>query len=690
MKYFPLSLGPMQESGSALLRALQNESMIPLDLLVREAVQNSLDAARKPATDTVSIDVRIRPHETDTVANLFESGIDREVLTRRFPKGGCMLEIRDSETEGLTGPIRLKDVTSNKPRGNFLKLVYEVGRTHNDENAGGSWGLGKTCYFRVGIGLVLYYSRIQVDDLFEERLIACLVENESDETRLQRDSATGIAWWGIDEGAPLTEPTEVARVLQAINVQPYAGKETGTTIIIPFLRPDLTPQQDGAYSDEPDGQTNSEPPPWWFTTYANYVRISMERWFCARIDNPLFRGGPALMVSIDGHRLETRKMLPVFQVLQALYNRIEPSTDKPEEDYLDRCGVDENNIFNAPIDVHRVFKAGTNAGRIAAVRLTEEQLKMVVPENMPDPYRCIFDMQEHAQRDRPLVAFMRGPGMVIRWDNSADPQGWGGNTQLEAGKTFLIGLFVPDKDRELREDIQNKLRTHDQTLESYLRSCERADHHQWLDQANLTIISRIRSKAGSTIERFNSPTAANPSHVSLREARNIADKLLPSGFGQDGRTAPTTAGRTDERGPTRHQGDTPSSPDLEIRNVQYGEGDIKICWRLYWGKGRSSRNIQLGIDSESGLISYEKWSAEGLGAFPLSIETASINDETVSGNVDILTTSGTAVTINPWLKKMDGATLDGELTINISKEMTGSLRPVLHASSIQVTAKEQK
>ncbi|WP_439668433.1 ATP-binding protein [Cupriavidus necator] len=658
--------------------------MIPLDLLVREAVQNSLDAALKRANSEVSVDVTIRPHGTEVVASLFESGIDKEVLFRLFPEGGRMLEIRDKGTEGLTGPIRLEDVGPGQARGNLLKLVYEVGRTRSDETSGGSWGLGKTCYFRVGVGLVIYYSRILSNDGFEERLVACLVENESDDCRLQRNSATGIAWWGGEKGTPITESARIAALLRSIGVQPYAGEDTGTAIIIPFLKPNLIPLQEEVSSDEPDDNARREPLPWWFRDYESYACVALQRWFCVRIDNPQFRGGPALAVSVNGQRLQTERMQPVFQVLQALYNRLDPETPRGREDFLDKCSVGSTALLNKSIDLNRVFRAGTSAGRITAVRLTPEQLKMVEPENMPDPYRCIFSPQEQAQRDRPLVAFMRGPGMVIRWDNSNDPKGWGGSVLLPAGEGYLIGLFVPEKDRELKEDVRTKLRNPDQTLEAYLRSCERADHHQWVDHVGLTIISRIRGKAGNAIETFNAPVAAKPRGISLRAARNLADRLLPAGFGQDGRVAPVPPARPD-RGdsPRRHNGRVHSFPDLDVTKVRYGENEMHICWRLQWGKGQASRQIALGVDSESGVISYDKWIEEGLGPFPLTIENAAITDELSSHVTDILNIDRTLLVVRPWRSDMDGATINGELTIRMPGRLAGNLRPVLHAAAVQ-------
>ena len=51
--------GRMTESGSSLLRLIQNQSMPLLDLLVREAVQNSLDATNQE-DPCVKVDISVK------------------------------------------------------------------------------------------------------------------------------------------------------------------------------------------------------------------------------------------------------------------------------------------------------------------------------------------------------------------------------------------------------------------------------------------------------------------------------------------------------------------------------------------------------------------------------------------------------------------------------------------------------
>lgn len=168
--------GRMSESGSSLLRLIQNQDMPLLDLFVRESVQNSLDAAASDV-EYVNVDMVTGTFKPAALNRHLEKIEDR--LNRRYSSvSQNFIAVRDSNTIGLTGPVRYKDVRNNS-FGNLLKLVYEICKPQSTEGAGGSWGLGKTIYFRLGIGLVLYYSRIRQNGKYQSRLVACLVEDET-------------------------------------------------------------------------------------------------------------------------------------------------------------------------------------------------------------------------------------------------------------------------------------------------------------------------------------------------------------------------------------------------------------------------------------------------------------------------------------------------------------------------------
>ncbi|WP_308343399.1 hypothetical protein, partial [Serratia marcescens] len=384
MKYYSLPLQPMQESGAFLLRALQNEETPLLDLLVRESVQNSLDAGQNSfQLQPVSVDFHIREHLLDAIASTFSEGLNLQMLKKRYPRLPKLLEIRDSGTEGLTGPMTFDSVKTNGQHGNFLKLVFEIGRTRTDDGAGGSWGLGKTCYFRMGAGLVIYYSRIKTAEGYEERLVASLVEDESREDRLQLKTQTGIAWWGAEEGLQaITAPDHINDILKALGAQPFTGEETGTAIIIPLLKENLLP-----VLDQESGWV-----PWWERSYADYVNVAIQRWFNARLDNPFFASGRYLRASVNGKKIASADMLPIFRVAQCLYNRVVGETLEAN-DYLTARGIKTNNMLIRAISLRGEFVGSSQAGKLIAVALTSKQLQMDAPDNSPSPEVCIFSRE---------------------------------------------------------------------------------------------------------------------------------------------------------------------------------------------------------------------------------------------------------------------------------------------------------
>ena len=119
-----LELGHSIAYGSVTLKSLQNENIPEIDLLVREAIQNSSDASLGEADDSFTVKFNTGtfvPSRFNT--NL--SGIE-DILDEKFPEETAeFLEIRDTKTAGLTGPIHMRDVLP-KDHGNFFKLIFPM------------------------------------------------------------------------------------------------------------------------------------------------------------------------------------------------------------------------------------------------------------------------------------------------------------------------------------------------------------------------------------------------------------------------------------------------------------------------------------------------------------------------------------------------------------------------------------
>lgn len=194
----PMKIGVSYGSGA--LKALQNDNIPELDLLVREAIQNSSDAAINQPGDSCNINFT-QGSFSPKAFNALLPDIG-PILDRRFPNETAdFLEIRDYKTSGLTGPILQKDLDPDD-HGNYFKLVFDTGKEQTNSSAGeagGSWGYGKSVYYRVGIGLVVFYSQIKENNETKSRLIISLIENETDENAILKEvieNAVGRAWWG--------------------------------------------------------------------------------------------------------------------------------------------------------------------------------------------------------------------------------------------------------------------------------------------------------------------------------------------------------------------------------------------------------------------------------------------------------------------------------------------------------------
>ncbi|WP_158703157.1 hypothetical protein [Pseudomonas chlororaphis] len=680
MKYYGLSLRPMQESGAFLLRAMQNEDMPRLDLLVRESVQNSLDAAfDKLPSGRVCIDFFFRQHTTTAVTDWFHQGIDVSRLHDRFPEGGRLLEIRDSLTEGLGGPLSFSQVDGASPHGNLLKLVFEIGRTRDDESAGGSWGLGKTCYFRMGLGFVLYYSRICIEGDYQERLVASIVEDEASQEKIQSDTQTGIAWWGADhspEPIPVTDPLHIAPVLAALGVKRFQGEETGTAIVIPFLKEDLIAEEECSE----DGQAPRQP--WWCESYDTYTKVALQRWFAARLDNPLFPSGPWLDARVNGQPMVRAEMLVAFQVMQSLYNRAAVG-EVLEDDYLKSQSVAETDLLCKPVTVRNEFEGNSHAGMLSAVMLSSDQLGMGAPDNHLDPGTCVFGRPVPPPY-RPIVTYVRKPGMNICWDDSTESRGWSGGLPSAAAGAHLIAVFVPKHDQVL---VKRKFLPVSEgrtlTLEAYLRNCERSDHTEWVDKSGVRIIEKIRTNTGRALKDFGSkPVTGSDVKPAVRLARNLADLVLPKrGFGLDGRSG-RSAQKDSSRTKELREYPRTSNPTIYIEHIEHVGGSIMVYWSLAWGTISPSidRVIDLRIDSEAGPITRDQWGEDDLGKFPFQIgECRTESTDAVMQLVTDFNVRIQATAVSPPV------VVAGQVRIDITTLSGGTLRPTLHVGLAEAT-----
>lgn len=514
--------GRMTESGSSLLRLIQNNNIPLLDLLVRESVQNSLDAAKGNAK-SVNVDFVTGKFDASALNVHFDRITQK--LDKKYPSGYGeydFIQIRDSGTNGLTGPVSYDEVENNQ-FGNLLKLIYEICKTQQNEGAGGSWGLGKTVYFRIGTGLVIYYSRIYQDGRYIERMAACMVEDETKPDAIIPSNGKlkrGIAWWGkaLDKNhtVPLEDDPEIKEILRIFDITPYSKDETGTTIIIPYIKPDKLLSDVYALNEEDTDR------PYWTRQIGDYINVSIQRWYAPRIKNSNYSFGPELAPSVNGVNINSDNMLPLFQAIKEMYN----ITD---ENKNSNCFTKEDcTILVESINLRNVFGGGTVAGRLVCVKLDKVYLKMLPPDNCKSPYQQVSNTVITMDTgNSPLIMYTRRPGMIVGYDYSG---AWTHSMIKCSPDEFIVGLFILNSSNHLKSERAEDKKV---SLEEYIRQGEKADHAAWTDHNvkgnNPRIVYNIQKNVIKKInQNYKERIIDTSERKNIGLSHALADMLLPT------------------------------------------------------------------------------------------------------------------------------------------------------------------
>lgn len=427
--------GRMTQTGSSLLKLIQNNDMPVLDLLVRESIQNSLDA-RKANSKYVDVNYLTGTFDNTKLSAELE-GIT-QALRKKYPaKRYNFIAARDSNTVGLTGELDYKKVKNND-YGNLLKLIYEICKPQEVEGAGGSWGLGKTVYFRIGIGLVIYYSRICVGkDKYASRLAASYVEDETKRDALipvYHDQAKrGIAWWGESVGEnitqAITDEKTIVDFLKIFNIDPYVGEETGTTIVIPYIDCDSLLKNNQIEYLNGKGKVVE---PFWTSSIEEYLKIATQRWYAPRLNNPHYNAGAYLRLKVNNIGLGYDHMEPVYKVIQALYNR---ANHIEEDDIL----TGTNSITKiSPIKVIK-YLTDTQVGTLAYTKVPKELLGMKAPDNKPEPFMYFNCEIRDEEVNKPTICFTRKPAMIVSYENVG---AWASNISPSSKDEYILAMGI--------------------------------------------------------------------------------------------------------------------------------------------------------------------------------------------------------------------------------------------------------
>lgn len=230
---------PYQPTGGLAAEGVVNQlgrpDIEPLEVLVREAVQNCWDARRETQA-SIRVEIGRRRFDAATVDLIAEQVLVDPPpdlpLAGELRPGMRTLFFADFGTAGLGGPTRADLVADGASR-DFVDFVRNIGQPPDKDFGGGSFGYGKAAFYIASRARTIVIDTLcETAEGLERRLIGAAVgKNHTQGGR----SYTGRHWWGrMVEGVP--EPLvgeDAERVAALLALPPRHGPEgLGTTVAI--------------------------------------------------------------------------------------------------------------------------------------------------------------------------------------------------------------------------------------------------------------------------------------------------------------------------------------------------------------------------------------------------------------------------------------------------------------------------
>lgn len=619
-------------TGTDLIKAMQNKSTQLLDLLVRESIQNCLDA-HDPRDGSRFVEVGFSTGSFDSRALCSHlEGINTIDKNQTANGDYQYIAIRDTHTTGLTGPLSVDDVVNNQ-YGNLQKLVYQIFKNQTASGAGGAWGIGKTTYFRIGIGLVVYYSRIRLSNgQFQSRLSATLVEDSQSPWHILRESSqnpSGIAWWGTltarGSAAPITDEAEISDIVNNVfHAKLYQGSETGTTIIIPYIKEKyLLHHNEVCYptieslSKADDGDDVSKDDyislPW-TEDLDSYIRMAIQRWYAPRLNNPeYFTQWRAKYLKVSVNEQYIKDLDPVFRIFRDLYN---VANGKNRLDSLSSCQITAEKI---PV---RKQLETTEGGTLSYTIVSRSDLGLQPWDKVTPAVTCNCDL-ETFKTNAPIIAFTRKPGMVVSYSDSD----WNRDLPHADKDHFVFAFFVLNSD--------NLLRGTRYTLEDYIREGEKSDHMMWEDcqfkdiTPKSSIVDKIQNGVSKKLASFIKPAEKDvDENDSYNPASSIlGDMLMPIPTEEGSPTPPDTQSGGGGGG----TGKTKKCSYSYKTRYQNGEMFLEISIKSVKGRTLKLLDCELVTESSGSPIKANTW--EGETNLPIPVEISGIDMETTGKDI---------------------------------------------------------
>jgi hypothetical protein len=253
MRVFKRFSEPYPATGGIASEGIRNllgrPALEPLELLVRESIQNSWDAKRDD-TDEMRVSISLGTLAASAAQILVERVLpdppDRLPLAGELAASDPqLLVIADRGTIGLQGGLRSDLITENESS-DFVDFIRDIGQPPDRHLGAGSFGYGKGAFYLLSrASTIIVHTRCVTHSGPQTRLIACgLGEHFTDGAGVR---LTGRHWWGEIASDGIIDPLlgdEADELAAGIDLPPFEDGETGTTIAIVAPRLALADEDD--------------------------------------------------------------------------------------------------------------------------------------------------------------------------------------------------------------------------------------------------------------------------------------------------------------------------------------------------------------------------------------------------------------------------------------------------------------
>jgi hypothetical protein len=223
-----------------------------LTVLVREAAQNSWDAASPERTGPVRFAIDFRDLDATNAQAWRHLLTNGAPTTERLPLRAILsqpelavLFVSDRGATGLGGPTRADRVVPGEAH-DYVSFVLNVGDSADTPFGGGTFGYGKAVFFQTSAAsTILVYTRCTTEaGTVESRMVGCAL---GPSFAADARPFTGRHWFGVPSGDEIIDPIrgdDADAIAAELGLPPFTGAEFGTTVAV------LAPKLDGRGSHD--------------------------------------------------------------------------------------------------------------------------------------------------------------------------------------------------------------------------------------------------------------------------------------------------------------------------------------------------------------------------------------------------------------------------------------------------------